>query len=536
MSDPVSAAERARTVEGDRDHLTPGAPEEAADPDSGSAGAGGGRPHWHDLPQGFQVQLDLSSVIGRDRRHLLGGSPMSMLTLSERAVSMFDDDGRLVVCDEASATIARRLLTTQLGRPRPMFGPDADSVSVVVPVRDNQQGIDRLLASLRGVARVIVVDDGSAEPVRVPPQAVSAQCPPVEVIRFQTSRGPAAARNAGAAATTSEFVAFLDSDVVPEHDWLAKMLAHFSDERVALVAPRIRPMSVDGGPTLRYEALKSSLDMGRVEAAVVPGTPVAYVPSAAMIVRHSVFDELGGFDEDMHVAEDVDLCWRLHGVGAVMRYEPVATVTHDHRGRLASAFGRRRFYGTGAAVLAGRHDRTGAPLVLNSALAVLLAGLFSGTRAGLAAAVFAAVFILRQLRTRITDLPHSARVAAALTARSVGFGVLQMASALCRSYWPLSLLLALLSKRFRLILAAAALCDGIVEWVRIEILDPDPVPRLGPVLFVAYKRMDDLAYGAGLWQGAIAHRSATALAPVLRTRAEARDTATQRPVGRPRRS
>ncbi|PRC62318.1 mycofactocin system glycosyltransferase, partial [Mycobacterium sp. ITM-2017-0098] len=61
----------------------------------------------------------------------------------------------------------------------------------------------------------------------------------IRVLRNSRSKGPAAARNAGLAVCASDYVAFLDSDVVPRKGWLEALLGHFCDPAVALVAPRI---------------------------------------------------------------------------------------------------------------------------------------------------------------------------------------------------------------------------------------------------------------------------------------------------------
>ena len=42
-----------------------------------------------------------------------------------------------------------------------------------------------------------------------------------------------------------------------------------------------------------------------------PGSPVAYVPTAALVVRRSALEALDGFDEALAVGEDVDFVWRL---------------------------------------------------------------------------------------------------------------------------------------------------------------------------------------------------------------------------------
>ncbi|SIS14797.1 mycofactocin biosynthesis glycosyltransferase MftF [Williamsia sterculiae] len=457
-----------------------------------------------DLPVGFQVQVDLAAVVGGDRRRLLGGSPPKLMRLSEHAASRISADGRLRVADPQSALLARALLTAGVAHPRPMFGPSTDEVTVVIPVRDNQSGLDRLLAALSGRCPVIVVDDGSVTPV---------DTPIARVIRVDRSLGPAAARNAGAAAADTAFLAFLDSDVVPTAGWLDVLLTHFSDPTVALVAPRIVPLRVDGGPALRYQALCSSLDMGRVEAPVSPGTPVPSVSAAAMVVRRSAFTDVGGFDESMRAAEDVDLCWRLAAVGAAMRYEPIATAAHDHRDTLVDALVWRRHHGTGAALLTDRHRRLAAPVVLSRPMVLVAAGLMSRSTVGLVLAVGMAVVVAARARQRVVELPDAWRAAAVSTVRSMGLGLLQLASALCRAYWPLSIGAAVVSRRARRTLITLAVAEAGVEWVRTELLCPEALPRLGLPMFFAVRRLDDLAYGTGVWQGALHRRRVNALLP-----------------------
>lgn len=454
------------------------------------------------LPDGFQVQVDSRVTVSADGRHLVGGSPTRLLSLAPRAASMIDCDGRLVVSDEATATVARRLLDAGVAHPRPMFGPSVDDVTVVIPVRDNQSGLDRLLAALHA-AHVVVVDDGSRVPV-VAPGAI--------VVRTEESVGPAAARNLGVARAQTPFVAFVDSDVVPESSWLFTLLAHFSDPAVAVVAPRVIALSHDGGVTARYEALCSSLDMGRREGPVVPGTRLSYVPSAAIILRRSAFP---GFDERMHVAEDVDLCWRLTSEGWTVRYDPIARVAHDHRTALGAALSRRRFYGTGAAPLSDRHPGHAAPVVVTVPTAIAALAALTRSRWGAGVILAMIAVIAGRVYRRVETVPDAASVAARLTAEAVGFGFLQMAAALCRHYWPVSVLLAVLSARFRSVLVAVAVVDGVAEWVRAEMLNPDPIEPLGVTRFLVLRRLGDLAYGVGLWQGVVTTRTTTALRPTI---------------------
>ncbi len=405
------------------------------------------------LPDGFGVRIDPSVRTYSGGRVLIGGFPTRMLKLAPSAAAMIGD-GFLEVSDPTSATVARRLLDSGVANPRPPLLPSTDDVTVVVPVRDNREGLERLLGALRG-HRVIVVDDGSDDPVQVP--ASGAKCQ-VSLVRNAAPGGAAAARNAGLSAATTEFVAFLDSDVVPCSGWLELMLSHFSDPAVALVAPRIVALDAESSAVARYEHTRSALDLGRREAAVRARGVVAAVPSAAVLVRRRAVAEQGGFDESMNVAEDVDLCWRLEQAGWRLRYEPAAHVAHDHQVTFVRWLAHKVSQGTGAAPLAQRHAGAVSPLSVapwSGLTAFLLATL---SRWGLLGAVVTFAVTVLRMRRIFGELDQPTRVAAILAARGVVAGCGQLASAMVRQYWPITVLAAILSGRIRrLVLAVAVL-------------------------------------------------------------------------------
>lgn len=462
----------------------------------------------HDrLPDGFGVRIDPRVRAFSGGRILIGGSPARLLRLAPEAAAMIGD-GYLEVTDQRSATVARRLLDSGVGNPRPRLLPSPEQVTVVVPLRDNAAGLDRLLAGISEHHRVIVVDDGSTEPVRDPLRRAA-----VTVLRHDRALGPSAARNAGLRAATTDYVAFLDSDVVPRTGWLEVMLGHFSDPEVALVAPRIVALDPRANALARYEHSRSSLDLGRREAAVRSNTVVSYVPSAALLVRRQALLDAGGFDEDMRVAEDVDLCWRLERAGWRLRYEPAARVAHDHRVTFRSWFARRRYYGTGAAPLAERHAELVSPLTL-PAWTLLAAVLFgTGTKLGAAGGIGTLFAAGLRLRRALAGLDNPNRIAAIYVTRGFAGGLWRIASAACRHYWPVTLLAVLASRRIRRVALLLAVGEGLVDWYTHYQRD-----GLDPVRYLGFKRLDDIAYGSGLWLGAYRARSAAALTPVLRFR------------------
>jgi mycofactocin system glycosyltransferase len=508
------------------------------------------------LPDGFAVRLDRRARRLDGGAALLGLSPGRLLYLAPAARRLLGAGGDLVVRGDTGARLARRLLDAGVAHPVSaggLSGPSESEVTVVVPVRDRPDGLNRLLAALAdtapGVAEVIVVDDGSADPHAHRRVVAGARLGSrLRLVRHPSPRGPAAARNTGLTAAGTGLVAFLDSDVVPQPGWLAPLRAHLADPAAVLAAPRIVGLPGAGASWLdRYEGLRSSLDLGPDPGPIVPRTRVAYVPSAALLVRRAALG--AGFDEGMRVAEDVDLVLRLHAAGCRLRYEPAALVAHEHRVRPADWWGRKVFYGTGAAPLALRHPGSVPPMVLAPwAVAVcLLVG--AQRRSGvLGAAVVTVLAWWRVRRTLAPKPPAEGPTAAAegptapaegptppaerrvsgsgtpsarlrqpgrVAALLVGLGLVsaadQAAGLLVRHWWPAAAVGALLSRRVRRAVLVASIGEGLADWYRHR--PRAGRPGLDPGRYLLVHRADDLGYGLGLWWGAYRGRTLAPLRP-----------------------
>jgi mycofactocin glycosyltransferase len=464
------------------------------------------------LPDGFAVQVDRRVRVLGQGAALLGGSPTRLLRLAPAAQDLLAD-GRLKVSDAVSAELARTLLDATVAHPRPAGGPSHRDVTVVIPVRDNAYGLQRLVASLHDL-RIIVVDDGSSTPV-VQGDFAGAHSH-IEVLRHAQSKGPAAARNTGLAGCKTGFVAFLDSDVVPRRGWLEVLLGHFCDPTVALVAPRIVGLAQTDHIVARYEAVRSSLDLGQREAPVIPYTSVSYVPSAAIICRTSALRDVGGFDETLRSGEDVDLCWRLVEAGARLRYEPIAQVAHDHRTDLRHWIARKAFYGGSAAPLSVRHPDKIAPLMISGWALTAWILMAIGSSFGYLASLFVAALTGRRIAKTMRGADTQMWDVLAVATRGLWSAALQLASAICRHYWPVALLAALACRPCRRVVLVAAVLDGVVDWAsRRQSADDDARP-IGLITYVVLKRLDDLAYGLGLWYGVVRERNVGPLKPQIR--------------------
>ena len=490
------------------------------------------------FPSGLPLGLDAGVRVRRGRRPpagrvLVGGDPPRALRLSAAGAAVLD---RLRTTGAGASAgergLARTLVDGGLAHPRP--GRVAvTGVTVVVPVRDRSEELDRCLAAAGVPGRaLLVVDDGSRDP-----GAVAAVCARhgARLVRRAACGGPAAARNTALSHVDTPLVAFLDSDCVPRPGWLGALLGHFADPVVGAVAPRVTgggdagSPAGDGPPAAlahpfpigermcqpsdegarpparagavgRFAAARSPLDLGPRPARVAPGGRVSYVPTAALLVRREAFGD--GFDPALRYGEDVDLVWRLHDAGWRVRYDPAAVVDHAEPARLSALLARRFHYGTSTAPLAARHPGRLAPFVVHP-WSVAVVGLALARRPGLAAAVAAAQGVA--LTRRLRPAGAGAREAAAWPAR----GVTQTLVAGGRTATMLApgvLAAGVAGRRTRPAALVLVLASPLAEWVARR-------PALDPVRWTALSVADDVAYGAGVWVGAFRTRTSAPLRP-----------------------
>jgi len=192
-----------------------------------------------------------------------------------------------------------------------------------------------------------------------------------------------------------------------------------------------------------------------------------------------------------------------------VRYAPEQVVRHEHRTTVWDWLGRKAYYGTGASLLAERHGTAVAPMVLTSWTAAFSVALLAQRRWSVPLATAVYGILVGRIRGRMRHSGAPLRTAGLLAGLGVHTALLQTAAALVRHYWPVAVLAALRWPRARRALVAAAMADALLDF---RATDPD----LDPLRYALARRLDDLAYGAGVWAGALRARSIAALVPAVR--------------------
>lgn len=222
--------------------------------------------------------------------------------------------------------------------------------SIVTVTFNSREGLRKYIESIDVEARetpldVTVVDnassDGTVELLRV-----EAKRPFLKIIANEVNLGFARSSNMGATASVGQYLLFLNPDTAVKPTAIRK-LTNFLDEHpeAGVVAPKI--LNEDGSlqfscrdePRILFAVLEA-FRLWRLSPGLFGGyryaswhhnttRAVGWVSGACLMIRKSLFEEIGGFDESFFLYyEDTDLCLRVRRKGFSVYYLPEALVIH----------------------------------------------------------------------------------------------------------------------------------------------------------------------------------------------------------------
>jgi len=242
-------------------------------------------------------------------------------------------------------------------------------VSVIVPVWNDAAGLARCLSAIRCQSypsdriQLIVVDNGSSDGSFEVAQSFAGMTALIEPMP-----GSYAARNAGLQCALGDYVAFTDSDCVPDKSWIEEGIAAASREpKLGVLAGRVE-ITCDGSSKSSAAVLYERMFSFNQELNAKSGTCIA----ANWLSPRSVIEGFGGFDSSLRSGGDAKLSRQISEAGHSVRYCGAMLVSHPARATLEALIAkRRRIVGGKWAVAAGRGPkalRLGALFTLDAVL------------------------------------------------------------------------------------------------------------------------------------------------------------------------
>lgn len=205
-------------------------------------------------------------------------------------------------------------------------------VSIVIPNYNGEEllksNLPQVVSSYKNkinkIIEIIVVDDASDDQSV---KLLKKDFPEVKVIVHKKNRGFSASVNTGARMSKGDLIALLNTDVVPEKDFLVHTLHHFENEKVFAVSFHEKGYGWARGffseGFINHEKGKESKSTHES----------FWVNGGSGIFRRSQWMKLGGMDEKLlspFYWEDIDISYRAAKRGWLLLWEPKAKVVHEH--------------------------------------------------------------------------------------------------------------------------------------------------------------------------------------------------------------
>jgi glycosyltransferase involved in cell wall biosynthesis len=206
------------------------------------------------------------------------------------------------------------------------------TVSVIIPTRDYGRYIGEAIESLQHQSEAgwdcVVVDDGSTDDTAEIVSALAASDRRIAYVA-QSGAGPSVARNAGLAATSGEFVQFLDADDYLGPRKLAHQLEVFAGHPEAdVVYGAVRYFAEGVAGDREENSGRRWIDGPELRGFSGPGSSALaalvddnFMVIDAPLIRRSLLKKIGGFDPRIRRMEDWE-CWlRCALAGAYFVYD-----------------------------------------------------------------------------------------------------------------------------------------------------------------------------------------------------------------------
>ena len=209
------------------------------------------------------------------------------------------------------------------------------NISIIIPVYNNWSFTQKCLQSMqlhnRGSYEIIIVDNNSTDET---PQRLAA-IDGIQVITNGTNEVFVNACNQAAGVAKGNYLLFLNNDTEVSEGWLEALLEPFSDASTGIVGAKLiypdGTLQEAGGIIWRDG---NGCNYGHGDNPDLPKysyrKAVDYCSGACLMISHTLWNEIGGFDQRYAPAyyEDTDLCFTVRALNYKVIYQPAARIVH----------------------------------------------------------------------------------------------------------------------------------------------------------------------------------------------------------------
>ena len=222
-------------------------------------------------------------------------------------------------------------------------------VTIIVTTLNSELTMDECLKAIcelnypKDSLEIIVVDGGSTDAtVKI------AEKYPIKVVSAPLNAP--AAYNYALKIVDSEIIGFIDADAKVEKEWLNKLVGYLDDPQVVGVSGGIETWNKDNvwGRSIGYDLENR---YARLKKSVVR------IATMNLLMKKSVIEEVGGFDEHLPSQYDTDLGFRITSKGYKLLFEPDAKCYHFNRSTVKAFFKQQLQYGKNTVKLYFKHSK-----------------------------------------------------------------------------------------------------------------------------------------------------------------------------------
>ncbi len=279
-------------------------------------------------------------------------------------------------------------------------------VSVIIPCY-NVEGylgktLDNVFRQTRKPNEVIAIDDGSTDGTK----EILKKYKRLRVIFHGKNKGLAQARNTGIEHAKEEILIFFDADVIPESDFIERILEEYDSDEIAGVGGQAIEANIKSiYDKWRKLYLEPSRGRRKLE-------DVQYISGLCSSYRKRILKEAGGFNPIFRTnAEDFEMGFKVHELGYRLIYTPKAKVYHqktdNFRSLLKTGF-NYTYWGKIAYSFHGGALTSRAPLsILNEGIKRVCENLFK--HKNLLLAVLSVLMFFQECKAQISFLKYKLR-------------------------------------------------------------------------------------------------------------------------------